>query len=161
MPRIVKIVIAVVIAIPVVGLGATYCAADLGQQQMAGYETSAIGSLRMIVSAQMAYAVECRGGYAPALEQLASRGLLTPSLGSDPAVHQGYQFTLAASASTPAAVADTSSCEGSIAAFTATAVPVEPGTTGVRFFRVDESGDMTQSTSATFADAAPLRTSAP
>lgn len=157
MPRIVKILLAVLVAVPLLGIGAAYCAAGLGQQRIAGYEASAIGSLRMILSAQFTYAVECEGAYAPTLERLAARGLLSAELGADPALHLGYRFTLVESGTAQAVVVSAPGCEGAIAGFSATAVPVEPGTTGVRFFRVDESGDITQATSAAFADAAPLR----
>jgi hypothetical protein len=156
MPGIVKILLALIIAVPLVGLGAAYCAAGLGQQRIAGYEASAIGSLRAIISAQMTYAAECDGVYAPALERLASRGLLSPSLGSDPAVHQGYRFTLDRSSGSQALSATSPSCDGSITGFIVRAVPIDPGTTGVRFFSADDSGDITQSTSAAFNDAAPL-----
>jgi hypothetical protein len=115
-------------------------------------EFSGIGSLRAIVSAEMAYASSCgHDGYAIALEDLArperggGNGFITPDLATNGATVSGYKMTLAKNArkgardvSTPAAT-----CNGSkfnpASSFFATAEPVEPAT-GDRFFAVDERG---------------------
>ena len=113
-------------------------------------ESSGIGSLRAIISAEMVYSMSCgRGGFAIALEDLArperagSMGFITPDLATNGAIVSGYKITLAKDArknvrdvSTPAAT-----CNGSKAnpasSFFATAEPVNPAT-GDRFFAVDE-----------------------
>lgn len=156
MPRIVKILIAVAIAIPVLGISAAYCAGGLNRQRIAGNESGALGSLRAILSAQMTYAADC-GGYAPALQRLASQGLLPASLGSDPTERTGYVLTLRGGPAVSHATDVEPSCAGAVSSFQVTAVPLEPGSSGARFFRVDESGAIVQATSAMFADATPLR----
>jgi hypothetical protein len=115
-------------------------------------EFSGIGSLRAIISAEIAYSLSCgHGGYAIALEDLVrpersgGNGFITPSLATNGAMVSGYKMTLAKNArkdvrdvSTPAAT-----CNGSKAnpasSFFATAEPVDPAT-GDRFFATDESG---------------------
>ncbi len=52
MPRIVKIVLAVIVGIPLLGITAAFCAAGLQRARNSGEEASAIGSLRSIVSGQ-------------------------------------------------------------------------------------------------------------
>ena len=152
MPRIVKIVLAVLVGVPVVGLVASYCSASLQHQRVSGNEASAIGSMRAIVSAQMVHFSEC-GGYSPTLAGLAASGYLLPDLGSDPARKSGYEVALVRPAGAQDVTARKPACGPTISAFNATAVPVEPGTTGLRFFMTDDSGQVKQATSATFTDA--------
>jgi hypothetical protein len=115
-------------------------------------ELSGIGSLRAIISAEIAYSLSCgQFGYAIALEDLArperggGNGFITPDLARNGATVSGYRMTLAKNArkgvrdvSTPAAT-----CNGSKASpassFFATAEPVDPAI-GDRFFAADESG---------------------
>ena len=156
MPRIAKILIAVVIAIPVLGIGAAYVAADLTQKRVAGNEASAIGALRAIVSAQATYAVTC-GGYSPTLAGLASQGMLSPDLGTDPVERNGYVVAMRARDDGPLQHTTATSCEQTAAGYVVTAAPVEPGQTGVRYFKVDDTAEVTQATSAAFTDATVLR----
>lgn len=155
MPRSVKIVLAVIVAIPVLGLMASYLSGSLLRQRVSGNEASAIGSMRSIVSAQMVFFAEC-GGYSPTLAGLAASNYLSPDLGSDPAAKSGYVITLARPAGAQDVVARKPSCGAAISAFTATAAPLQPGTSGLRFFSTDDSGQVKQATNASFTDARPL-----
>lgn len=156
MPRIVKIVIAVAVGVPLLGIGAAYCAAGLTSQRVSGNEASAIGSLRAIVSAQMVHAVTCDGAYAPTLGRLASLGHLSADLASDPTVKSGYVVALQRPDAAQEVQIARPECQGAISGFTATAVPVEPGSTGARFFRADDAGTVEQATNAAFTDARAL-----
>jgi len=156
MPRIVKIVVAVAIAVPVLGIGAAVVSALLVSERMKGNEASAIGSIRSVVSAQMTHAAMCNGAYAPTLARLAAQGYLQPELASDPAQQVGYGFTLQAGPIDDT-VAGAPNCLGAVRDFTVTAAPLEPGTTGLRYFRADGTGTVVQASSVAFTDAAPLK----
>lgn len=156
MPRIVKMLIAVVVGIPLLGIGAAYCGAGLTSQRVSGNEASAVGSLRAIVSAQMVHAATCDGGYAPTLERLASLGHLSADLAGDPTVKSGYIVALQRADGAQDVEIARPECQGAISGFTATAVPLEPGSSGVRFFRVADAGTVEQATDAAFTDSRAL-----
>jgi hypothetical protein len=126
--------------------------------RVSGNEASAVASLRAIVSAQMATALECNGRYKPSLTALGATGNLSPDLGAADSVEKaGYIITLSPAGDDEAPAGMTPACQDTVAAFTATAVPIEPGTTGQRFFLIDEQGGVKQATSDAFADATPLQ----
>ncbi len=157
--RLIVRVVAVIAAIPLLGIGAAFCAASLARARMSGNEASAIGSLRAIASAQATFAANnCNGRYAPTLLTLGASGALSPDLGYSGTVEKsGYRVTIAAppgDAATPELSPD---CAGTTSAYTATAIPIEPGTTGRRFFRVDENFQMSEATTSSFADASPVQ----
>jgi hypothetical protein len=137
------------------------CLDVLVKARASGNEASAIASLRTIASSQMAYSVgECMGRYQPSLTALAAAGHLSPDLGAADTVEKmGYRITMTPSSND--AVADARqlapACQSTVAGFTATAIPIQPGETGIRFFVTDERGEVRQATSATFADATPLQ----
>jgi hypothetical protein len=109
----------------------------------------------------MAYSVgECLGRYQPSLTALAAAGHLSPDLGAADIVEKmGYRITMTPSSGD--AIVDARqlapACQSTVAGFTATAIPIQPGETGIRFFVTDEKGEVRQATSATFSDATPLQ----
>jgi hypothetical protein len=112
-------------------------------------EVSAIGNLRGIISAELAYGMACvSGGYAISLEDLArpardGSGFIVPYLATNGATRGGYKFTVAKGARKGVSDVSTAAatCNGSKAnpasSFFATAEPVEPAS-GDRFFAADE-----------------------
>jgi hypothetical protein len=113
--------------------GSAGCLDGLVKARVSGNEASAIGSLRTILSAQAVTSMDCNGRYAPSLTALGATGNLSPDLGiADTVEKAGYRITM-------------------------TAIPLEPGQTGTRFFIVDQTGEVKQATSASFTDAAPVQ----
>lgn len=125
----------------------------LMRARMAGQESSALGSMRAVASAQSTYASSCSGGYfAPTLTRLTTApagggdGFLGPDFAADPAVKSGYRFTL-----TPGQMASASpaSCNGeaagaSVVTYFLNGDPV--GTSeGRRFFASNSNGTVFES----------------
>jgi len=166
MPRIVKIALAVIVGIPLLGLVASYVSGSLQRARNAGEEASAIGSLRAISSGQAVFSSSvCAGRYAPRLTVLGAAppgstvGLVSPDLAAADVVEKsGYRITLVAPVDTaPEGNELNPACKGTVPGFTATAVPIDAGQTGKRFFRIDAQGEVKQATSASFADATPVQ----
>ena len=86
-------------------------------------------------------------------------GLVSPDLATADVVEKsGYRITLVAPADAgPEGNELNPACKGTVPGFTATAVPIDAGQTGKRFFSVDEKGELKQATSASFADATPVQ----
>lgn len=157
---IVLIVVAVVLLLVMfVAIIAAIAVPGLLRARMAGNEAAAIASLRSIVSAEEAYAATCaNGGYAIRLEDLAKppagsqAAFIMPDLGSAGAEKSGYRMTLERDRApgvvdvSPAAV----TCNGSVnppaSSYFASAEPITPGVTGVRYFATDSSGTIFEST---------------
>jgi hypothetical protein len=107
-------------------------------------EASAIGSLRAITSAQLAY-VSANGGYAASLTALAapcprqSQGFLSPNLASDPAITSDYEIRVQTDGGARRGPAD---CNGvpTSTAYYATSTPVRGTPTARRAFATDQSG---------------------
>ena len=108
--------------------------------------TSAILTLRAILSGQVTYAVSCgNGGYATSLKVLATPppgsrdGFLSPQLKPEQPERSGYQFSLAAGAKSEPATTD---CAGNktVTKFYATATPLKLGATGARSFAANDAG---------------------
>jgi type IV pilus assembly protein PilA len=120
---VVVIIIAIIAAIAIPSLLASRRAAN---------ESSAIGSLRTISSAQHTYLATNGSGatpptYAAALTDLSGDGLIDTALSSGS--KSGYDFTL-----TPGAGASASSL------YCVSADPTTPGTSGDRFFGTNQTG---------------------
>jgi hypothetical protein len=106
-------------------------------------EATAIGTLRAISSAQAAY-VGLYGGYARSLRVLSapcagsSAGMVSPDLGNDPTVKNGYEIRLRVM---PPFESDRRDCNGQPIASTyvATAVPVERHQGATNAFAVDQT----------------------
>jgi type IV pilus assembly protein PilA len=138
--------IELLIVVAIIGIIAAIAVPGLLRARMSGNESSAIGSLRAINSAEASYSASAAGGgYAILLATLkaacpgSSQGFISPDLSADPSTKSGYTITLANGAATSNIVAD---CNGvmSKAGFYATAVPVNVGTTGNRGFSTAAHG---------------------
>jgi prepilin-type N-terminal cleavage/methylation domain-containing protein len=120
--------IEIMIVVAVIAVIAAIAIPNLIQSRVRANEAAAIENLRVISAAQFSYhaAKATFGGFAELASEVdgAGTGFLDPSW-HEGVVKTGYAFTLAA------ANAD---------AFECYADPVLPGSSGVRFFRVDASG---------------------
>jgi prepilin-type N-terminal cleavage/methylation domain-containing protein len=138
----------------VIGVLSAIAAPSLTKARMAANESSAISSLRVIYSGQMAFSVSCGGGnYAPTLEVLATPvgtapGYVSRDIGITGGVKSGYELDLASdSASVPGAVSCHPANPDVVTAYHATADP-QFGR-GIRYFGLNSAGAIFQS--STFA----------
>ena len=153
---IVVIVIAVVVgifAVATFGIVAAIAVPGLLRARISGNEASAIGALRAINSAQASYATACAaGGYAVTLEDLArpARGESTGFIGADLSTNgvekAGYRIALTRDGALGVTDVGTlaGTCNGSasapVSSYFASAEPVTPGGTGLRYFATDSRG---------------------
>lgn len=118
--------------------------------RMVGNETTAIGSLRVTSTSQIAYSATCgNGGYAPSYVVLgtpiggAGQAFISEDLGRSLTPQKaGYDYTLTAGA----AGAGPNDCMGrpTVAGYYATAKPMGFGSTGSRAFAVAIGGAVWQ-----------------
>ena len=149
--------IELLIVVAIISIIAAIAVPGLLRARMTGNETSAIASLKVTTSSQVAYTASCgNGGYAATYTILGtplvegSEAFISADLGGDDAPQKsGYNFTLGAGA----AEAGPDDCQGRAtnAGYLATAVPQTFGTTGTRSFAVNAGNTIWQSTE----DAAP------
>jgi type IV pilus assembly protein PilA len=140
--------IELLIVVAIIGIIAAIAIPGLQHARMAGNEASAIGSLRAISSSQQAYAGQCNG-YAPVLTELRAAGnYLSPDLTSAASVAKsGYTVTLTVGAGNQVLSVQSAGCTGAGTSYYASAVPLSPGSTGVRAFATDEPGTIWQDSS--------------
>ncbi len=148
--------IELLIVVAIISIIAAIAVPGLLRSRMTGNETSAIGSLKAITVAQVAYSTTCgNGGYASSLPQLyappggVGQGFISPDLGlSATPMKSGYNFAMVAGAGSNPGPTD---CNGtaSITAFYATAIPATFGTTGTRSFATDASSSIWYMAAAT------------
>ena len=144
-------------------LVALYVVASLGVRglsgaRIAGNEASAIGSLRAVLSGQYTYAATaCQGLYAPRLTVLGTGSFVSPDLGQADVVEKsGYRITMRPS--DPAEPVNVvGGCADGVPGFVVTAEPLDPGTSGRRYFRAAEAGEVFEATRADYSDAKPVR----
>jgi type IV pilus assembly protein PilA len=138
--------IELLIVVAIIGIIAAIAVPGLLRARMSGNESSAIGSLRAIHSAQNSYSTACgQGGYATALTVLAvpcgsatSQAFLSPDLtGAATAIKSGYTIGMTA---TGAAGPNDLNGTATTMNFNATAVPTDVGTSGQRGFNVQAAG---------------------
>jgi type IV pilus assembly protein PilA len=134
------------IVVAIIGIVAAIAVPSLLRARMSGNETSAIGSLRAINSAETSYAASAgSGGYAVLLSVLATAcpgspiSFISPDLSTDPSLKSGYTVTLAAAAGS---VPGPNDCNGTVTqtAYYVTGVPVSLGNSGQRAFASAGSG---------------------
>jgi len=127
---------------------------------MSTNETSAIASMKVIADAEAAYASACGGGgYATSMADLAKppvaggQGFISPDLAeavSPDSTKDGYLFTIADKPGSAKVTDKARTCNNAAAdpksGFFASAEPGSPGTTGTRFFAVDEANLIRQNT---------------
>jgi type IV pilus assembly protein PilA len=157
----VVVVIAIVAGIFIVaslGIVAAIAVPGLLRARISANEASAIGSLRAIMTAEASFATSCApGGYAVTLEDLAkpprdaSTSFISADLNTNGVVKAGYRIAITRDAAPGVrdVTAATGTCNGSTNAaassFFASAEPVTPGGTGVRYFAVDARGILVSS----------------
>lgn len=141
------------VVIVVIGILMVLGTAALLRARIAGHESNAIGALRTINKAEIAYAADCGSGhYATSLTRLAlpprggSQGYIGNDLGSaDLVTRSGYVVTLQDGADVDATAPD---CHGTPTStgYYASAAPVEPGSSGNRAFATSQAGAVWQTT---------------
>ena len=138
--------IELLIVVAIIGIIAAIAVPSLMRARMSGNETSAIGALRSISSAETSYSAAAgSGGYAVSLAVLSnpcpnsSVGFISPDLSTDPTSKSGYSIALAGATGGTGGPND---CNGvaTETAFYVTAVPLSPGQSGVRSFASDAAG---------------------
>jgi hypothetical protein len=121
-------------------------------------EASAIGALRAVNGAQAAFASSCGGrGYVTDLVDLtrvprgSSQAFISPDLGHNGIARSGYVISVARDAVPGVTQLSSAACvelsSPLVSSYFASAVPLEPGETGTRFFATDARGTIYQSTS--------------
>jgi type II secretory pathway pseudopilin PulG len=158
--------IELLIVVTIISIIAAIAVPGLMRSRMTGNETSAISSMGVTRSAQVAYSASCgSGGYAANYLILgtppgvSTAGFISQDLGhAAPVQKSGYAFQLTAGAGSSAGPTD---CHGlaTNSAFIATAVPTAVGVTGSRGFAVSASNTIWQDTSGA-APAEPFTASA-
>ena len=138
--------IELLIVVAIIGIIAAIAVPGLLRARMSGNESSAIGSLRAVNSAEVAYSsAAASGGYAIDLATLVlgcngGQGFISPDLNVNGVIKSGYNIVLADTGNTPAdVVAD---CNGTMSrtGYYATALPASPGQTGTRGFSTATAG---------------------
>jgi len=138
--------IELLIVVAIIGIIAAIAVPGLLRARMSGNESSAIGSMRAINSAQAAYSSATGGGgFAPTLEDLVKacgtggQGFISPDLGTSKVKKSGYVVDMALATGAKDVTAD---CNGTTSktGYFATAEPITPGSTGVRTFATSASG---------------------
>src|SRR5476651_586944 len=91
--------IELLIVVAIIGIIAAIAVPGLLRARMAGNEASAIGSLRAVNSAELAYSTSCAQGFAATMAELASppstggQPFISPDLKLSPATKSGYTLT--------------------------------------------------------------------
>jgi type IV pilus assembly protein PilA len=146
--------IELLIVVAIIGIIAAIAIPGLLRARMAANESSAIGSLRAIHSAQNTFATSCANGRFAATVL----GLTTPPASGGPAYlppdlglgfgaeKSGYAITMTG----PAAGGAAPACNGAalVTGYVATASPISAGATGSRFFWSNTSGSVFQQDAA-------------
>ena len=126
------IVVAIILIIAAIAIP------NLLKSKMAANESSAVGTIRTLNTAQVTYAASCPAiGYSATLSELNTGALCAGGInivdnviGKDPAVKSGYS-----TAYLPGAAAG-----GVVNTYTLVATPLSPGVTGQRQFCSDQTG---------------------
>ena len=145
--------IELLIVVAIISIIAAIAVPGLLRARMTGNETSAIASLKVTTSSQIAYSASCgNGAYAATYVVLGTppaaggEGFISADLGSVVAPQKsGYNFTMGAGAGSAAGPND---CNGTatITAYLATGQPMTNGTTGTRSFAVNAGNTIWQLT---------------
>lgn len=136
--------IELLIVVTVIGILAAMGVPFLLAARAAANESSAIGSLRAMNTAESNYAVTCAAGaYNLNIPHLVAQEYLSPDMGFNP--KSGYNFAMQASAGAQAGPGD---CTGAatVTAYYATGRPMAT-TTGRRGFATDAGGTIWQDSS--------------
>ena len=162
--------IELLIVVAIIGIIAAIAVPGLLRARMSGNESSAIGSVRSINSAQASYSAGCgQGGFATSLTVLGTpcaggtQGFISPDL--NPAapgvtvsgagvIKSGYDVQMAGNG-----VAGPNDMSGTVTNidYTATAAPQQVGTTGQRGFNTNASGTIFVDPAGGVAGTTPLQ----
>ena len=139
------------IVVGVIGTLAAIVMPNVLRARLSSQETSAIGSLRVVSSAEAIFAATCGShGYATDLADLvraapgSTAGFISPDLAVNGVQKSGYQFALARNASPDTVDVLQPACNGAVepraSAYFSSAAPIAGSTSGQRFFASDLSG---------------------
>jgi type IV pilus assembly protein PilA len=145
--------IEVLVVVAILAVVAAIALPALLRARVAGNESSAIGSLRSIHSAQGAYARICaQGGFAQTLSDLAlpptgsNQGFISATLASNGIFKSGYIANVAPDVGAVGITARALTCNSSkmaaVSAYFAELHPISIGATGERSFAIMTSGSM-------------------
>jgi prepilin-type N-terminal cleavage/methylation domain-containing protein len=142
--------IELLIVVTIIAVIAALAAPGLLRARMTSNESSAIASLKITTSAELAYAASCgSGAFASTYMTLStppaagSVGFISADLGSAAPRKSGYSFTLGAGAGSGAGPIDCNGT-GTITAYYAKAAPDSVGMTGTRSFAVNTAATIWQ-----------------
>jgi type IV pilus assembly protein PilA len=144
--------IELLIVVAIIGIIAAIAVPGLLRARMSGNETSAIGGMRAINTAEVSYSAACgQGGYAVALPTLGTpppggnQAFLSNDLtGVAPVLKSGFTYTLAAGLGGAAGPVDCSGTPTNVTYYT-TAFPTSFASTGNRSFASNSAGAIWQS----------------
>jgi prepilin-type N-terminal cleavage/methylation domain-containing protein len=159
--------IELLIVVAIIGIIAAIAVPGLLRARMAGNEASAIGSLRAVNSAELAYSTSCAQGFAATMTELASppstggQPFISPDLKLSPATKSGYTLTYTpGTAIAGAAGSCTVANNGGPVPFDIYAYagdPVSFNSSGTRYFGTDEQQTIYQDVATITFGAAPAR----
>jgi len=143
------------IVVAIIGVIAAIAVPGLMRARMSGNETSAIGSMRAVNSAQSTYSTSCaNGNYAVDLADLvkapagSTAGFISPDLTINGVVKSGYVVGIGPGAVVMPAVAGANTCNASanaaLPSYFGEAHPNQIGSTGQRSFGTDARGTIFQ-----------------
>src|SRR5262245_56425078 len=145
--------IELLIVVAIISIIAAIAVPGLLRARMTGNETSAIASLKVTTSSQVAYSSACgNGGYAATYVILgtppsgSAEGFISADLGNSATPQKsGFNFTMGGGAGSSAGPND---CNGTatVSTYYATARPMALNTTGTRAFAVDAGNTIWQLT---------------
>ena len=147
--------IELLIVVAIIGIIAAIAVPGLLRARMSGNETSAIGSLRAVNTAQVNYSASCgNGGYGDAFTDL-DRGpnndLTNPYLSPDLTVaaptKSGYDYQMNIGAGVAHVLADCNGVNFPVTAYYAASDPTTLGSTGSRGFATNQAGAIWQDVS--------------
>lgn len=154
--------IELLIVVAIIGIIAAIAVPGLLRARMSGNESSGIGSMRAVNSAEASYAASAgQGNNAVLLATLATacpggtQGFISADLRSDPSTKSGYRVTLAAGNGVAAPTVLDCNGTATTMGYYATAVPVSAGSSGSRGFATDAGGAIWQDSAAGGAVAPP------
>jgi hypothetical protein len=137
--------------VAIISIIAAIAVPGLLRARMTGNETSAIASLKVTTSSQVAYSASCgNGAYASDFTVLGTppapggEGFISADLGTSATPQKsGYNFAMAGGAGSSAGPDDCNTT-ATITAYYATAQPMTAGTTGTRSFAVNAGNTIYQ-----------------
>jgi prepilin-type N-terminal cleavage/methylation domain-containing protein len=144
--------IELLIVVAIIGIIAAIAVPGLLRARMSGNETSAIGGMRAVNTAEVSYSAACgQGSYAVAYATLGvpppggTQGFLSPDLtaGGVTPLKSGFTYSLANGAG---AVPGTADCNGTVTQTTyyASVIPASFASTGNRSFATNQAGAIWQ-----------------